>query len=216
MNGSTGNARLVMSYLTLRKTVGSIGSCLPLVLAIGLLLLSGDGLQDSLSAYYHTVMRDVFVGAMCAIGVFLLSYRGYDRRDDLAANLACAFAVGTALFPTTPEIEPTRADQFVGAVHLVFAALFFVTLAYFSICLFTKTDPSRPPTPRKVLRNRVYRTAGYAMLVAIALIGVYKVIPPEGRPLEALQPVFWLESVAIVAFGISWLTKGEALLSDEA
>jgi hypothetical protein len=26
--------------------------------------------------------------------------------------------------------------------------------------------------------------------------------------------VFWLETVAIVAFGVSWLIKGEAILED--
>ena len=31
----------------------------------------------------------------------------------------------------------------------------------------------------------------------------------------SLEPIFWLESVAIVAFGLSWLTKGETILKDE-
>ena len=30
-----------------------------------------------------------------------------------------------------------------------------------------------------------------------------------------LNPVFWLESLAIVAFGVSWFVKGEAILKDE-
>ena len=30
--------------------------------------------QGSMSAYYHTGMRDIFVGTLCAIGVFLLIY----------------------------------------------------------------------------------------------------------------------------------------------
>jgi hypothetical protein len=33
-------------------------------------------------------------------------------------------------------------------------------------------------------------------------------------PVKKLDPLFWLESGAIVAFGISWLTKGEILLKD--
>jgi hypothetical protein len=32
---------------------------------------------------------------------------------------------------------------------------------------------------------------------------------------ERFEPRFWLESIAIVAFGISWLTKGEAILKDQ-
>jgi len=34
--------------------------------------------------------------------------------------------------------------------------------------------------------------------------------------LQALDPVFWLETAAVLAFGISWLTKGEAILADVA
>ena len=29
------------------------------------------------------------------------------------------------------------------------------------------------------------------------------------------SPLFWLEAVAVVAFGVSWLTKGEAILADK-
>jgi hypothetical protein len=32
---------------------------------------------------------------------------------------------------------------------------------------------------------------------------------------ERFEPRFWLESIAIVVFGISWLTKGEAILKDQ-
>lgn len=47
----------------------------------------------------YTGMRDVFVGALCAIAVFLRSYRGYDRRDHIAGNLACVFAAGDDRVP---------------------------------------------------------------------------------------------------------------------
>ena len=30
----------------------------------------------------------------------------------------------------------------------------------------------------------------------------------------ALAPVYWLEAIAVVAFGISWLIKGEFILAD--
>jgi len=33
---------------------------------------------------------------------------------------------------------------------------------------------------------------------------------------KGLNPVFWLETITIEAFGISWLTKGQAILKDEA
>jgi hypothetical protein len=36
-----------------------------------------------------------------------------------------------------------------------------------------------------------------------------------GSALKAFDPVYWLEAMAIVAFWISWLIKGEAILKDE-
>jgi hypothetical protein len=51
------------------------------------------------------------------------------------------------------------------------------------------------------------------MLVCMGLIAVLSLIPGD-VPVKRLRPVFWLESLAIVAFGVSWLTKGQAILRD--
>lgn len=208
---------LVISYLTLRRIVGLLGISFPFVLFVGALLLFGTGMQGSMSAYYHTGMRDVFVGTLWVIGFFLLSYKGWGH-DNIIGNLACMFAVGTAVFPTRPEGAVSRGSAVAGYLHLAFAALFFLTLIYFSFFLFTKTDPRRKPTRRKLQRNVVYRCCGGVMSCCILLIVVYSSVLPGSavRVLEPLRPVFWLESLAVVAFGLSWLTKGEAILRDEA
>ena len=205
---------LVIGYLALRRAVGIIGTALPFVLVIGTWLLDGWGIQASISSYYYTSMRDVFVGSICAIGVFLLSYRGYDRTDDLAGNLACVFAVGLALFPTSRAGAPTT-QAFVGHLHLTFASGLFLTLAFFSLVLFRKTDPARPMTARKKQRNLVYSVCGYTILVCIGLVVVDFAFLKDSA-LQTIAPVFWLESAAVLAFGVSWLTKGEAILADIA
>ena len=209
------NDSLVISYLGLRKAVGIIGIALPFVLAFGKILLEGPGTLNSVSAYYHTGMRDVFVGSLCAIAVFLMSYHGYERKDDIAGDLACVFALGVALLPTIPEVNVTPRDKTIGALHLLSAACFFLTLAYFSLALFRKTDPARPPTRKKLQRNAVYTFCGYTILVCLASIIVLAFMP-GGSPVKRLAPVFWLEATAIVAFGVSWLTKGEAILKDKS
>ena len=208
------NGSLVISYLGLRKAIGIIGTALPFVLAFGNILVEGPGIQDSISSYYHTGMRDVFVGSLCAIAVFLMSYRGYERKDDIAGDLACVFALGVALCPTTPDVNVTPRDNIVGGLHLLFAAGFFLTLAFFSLVLFRKTDPTRAPTRRKLQRNAVYTLCGYTILVCLALIVVIAFLSSDS-PVKRLDPVFWLEAAAVVAFGVSWLTKGEAILKDE-
>lgn len=204
---------LVLSYLTMRKAVGIIGFALPAVLAVGKFLLQGPGIQDSISGYHYTIMRTVFEGSLCAIGVFLLSTTGYDRKDEIAGRLASAFAFGVALFPTTPGAGATSQDKIIGGVHLSFAALLYLTLAYFSIALFTKTGPENRPTPRKLQRNVIYRVFGYTILACLFLILIVRLLLANAR-LERLSPVFWLESVATMSFGVSWLTKGETILKD--
>lgn len=206
---------LVFSYLALRKTIGLLGLSLPFVVSLGALLFFGTGMQDSISSYYHTGTRDAFVGILFAVGFFLFSYRGYERKDDVAGNLACVFALGTALFPTAPPGSTAATATVVGSLHLVFAGLFLLTLSYFCLVLFTKTDKTSPGTP-KLLRNRVYRVCGYTMLGCLALILIYKVaVGSTHTAIAPIQPIFWLEALAIFAFGVSWFVKGEAILKDE-
>lgn len=216
MSNSSGNdMSLVFTYLEVRRTIGILGILFPFILLLGALVLFHTGIQSSISNYYHTGMRDVFVGMLFVIGFFLLAYRGYERADNIAGNLGCIFVVGVALFPCTPEAGATIIDHIIGYVHLAFAILFFLTLIYIALFLFTKTDPNRPPTRKKLQRNIVYKICGYAMTICIVLIFVYLILPPTTASVfEPLNPVYWLETFTVLAFGVSWLVKGEALLKD--
>ncbi len=214
---------LVISYLTLRKAIGILGIAFPVVLVSGSIIAGGcEEIQSSISCYYHTNMRNIFVGILCAVALFLFSYRGYERKDNIAGDLACLFALGVAFFPASVD-DPLPLCNFpsliksplISYVHFLSAALFFTTLSYFSIILFTKSKSRDSRTKRKKKRNRIYRVCGYIMLGCIILIGVY-FLPLKNRypQLQNIKPVFWLESIALWAFGISWLVKGEVLLKD--
>ena len=203
---------LVRSYLSLRKSIGVIGIGLPFALAIGAAIMKGSALQPSISHYYHTIMGDVFVGSLCAIAVFLFSYCGHTRRDKIATNLASVFAIGVALFPTARTENAAAPEEVIGTIHLLFAGALFLTLAYISLKLFRLTDKVNP-TPEKLARNRVYTVCGYVMLACIGLIAAVKLFFDESAVMD-FRPVYWLEAAAIIAFGVSWLTKGEAILKD--
>jgi hypothetical protein len=157
---------------------------------------------------------------MCVIGLFLAACRGYDRRDAIAGTFAGICAIGLALFPCGPDpTEQARGFVFhpwqvpVGWVHLFFAAMLFITVAYFCLNLFTLTTINGM-TPHKRIRNRIYKICGWTILTCIALCVATKYL--EGaRWLTGFHPIFWFESIAVMAFGAAWLTKSEVFLKDQ-
>ncbi len=236
INRQAGTERaLAMSYLGLRRGIGVIGLLLPFVLPLGKIIFDSPGLEGSMSAYFYTVTGEVFVGSLVAIGVFLLSYR-YKKWDIIASIVAGICAIGVAIFPTAPEIDPTAIQKAIGIAHGIFAGLFFFTLACMSIFLFTKTNPYQtlkprnlkdrlfmfvmtrtkpgmPLNPRKKRRNIVFRVCGY--LIIFCIIGMVIVgIPSIKEHVQQYNLVFWLESIAVFAFGASWLIKGDTILAD--
>jgi len=138
---------LVIDYLYLRKTVGWIGTLLPVVLIAGNVLFFSTDLPDSMSSYYYTHMRDFFVGTLCAMGVFLVAYAGYDEWDRWITNIAGVGAIGVALCATKPTVcaanarsctppavrSMSSAQNIVGTVHLVFAAFAFLALGVMAV-----------------------------------------------------------------------------------
>jgi hypothetical protein len=211
-------ARRAVSYLELRQWLGTVVTLLPFVLVLGHAFLRavllgppawrGWDLQDSMSSYYHTDMRNVFVGALCAIGAFLLSYKDEGKKDTRAGTIAGLCAIGAGLFPIKP---PNSAMTIIADLHIGFAGVLYLTLAYFAIVRFPVTDGV--PDRRVSLRNRLYRICGWTILVCIVLIAVAQLRFVRAH-VGSYRPGFWLESLATVAFGISWLTKGEKIPRD--
>ncbi|MCK4700104.1 MAG: hypothetical protein KAT38_07205 [Bacteroidales bacterium] len=200
--------RHTYSYLALRKAVGWIGILLPFTLMLGVFLIfKGEIIQKSISHYYHTGMSDVFVGALCAVALFMFFYSGHDKWDNLAGNVAAIFAIGVAWFPTTEA----GSSDLTGKIHLTCATLFFLTLAVFSLFLFTRKGLN--PTPQKLTRNKIYLICGFIMIACLVAIAIYLNFIQKNNSGSGF--VFWAETVALVAFGVSWLTKGGTLYPDK-
>ena len=202
-----------MSYFSMRRAIGILGMSFPFILVFGSMLVGkSDAIQYSISTYYHTPMRDIFVGIICAIAVFLFSYRGYDWKDNLAGHLGCVFALGVAFLPCT---NGNLQSPIVGDLHWISAAFFFSVLIFYSLYLFPKTHKGRPKSEQKKSRNKVFKICGYLMLACMLLVFIYMQFLEDQWPgLKKLNPVFWLESIILVLFGISWLTKGQLILKD--
>lgn len=209
-----GNRRPPQDAVTvrhLRLGIGSVGLALPVVLVVGHVAATRRlTLLDSLSGYYHSEMRDVFVGAMCAVGVFLISYR-YRRPEDLLGTCAGVLAIVVALFPTAtgvPAATVDGADRTAGVVHQVAAAGLFVLLAVFCLVLFVRPDRAGMP-PRRAAQV-FYRACGGLILLAVALALASTRLPADVR--HTLKPVLWCETLAVFAFGAAWVAKSDALL----
>jgi len=218
---------IIISYLTLRKIIGILGIALPFILVIGSFVLSDCcNIRPSISHYYYTIMRNALVGILCVVAFFLFSYRGYEKIDHVFGVLAFVFALGIAFFPTSisdSEIitgctqNCSNNEPWVSVVHFTSATLFFIVLSIFSLFLFTKTDNTKTKTKEKIKRNRLYKVCGVIMLASLALIAIWlKVLDPDDYPqIAKYNPVFWLETIALTAFGTSWLTKGELIWKDK-
>jgi len=223
------NRDLLISYTTLRKIVGILGIALPIILLFGNMIFGGcTGPQRSISHNYHTHMGDVFVGMLCAIALFLFVYKGPEPIDGILGNVAGVLGIMVAIVPCKPHpgdpgyllrgIFPT--DYWLGNVHNIIAGIFLLVLAYFSIKLFTKSREGETPTPEKRKRNTIYKICGWiivACVISCAVILHFAKVPQgqaEPEWVVKMAPVFWLETIALWAFGFSWLVKGETLWRD--
>jgi hypothetical protein len=203
----------VLSYIALRKAIGVIGFALPVVLIVGKMWWESPGFLPTLSDYYHSVMRDWWVGGLWAIGIFLFSYR-FTLLDDILGDIAGTSAIGLALVPNTPDSSNTGPLGHLAWLHFTFSVSFLVALAIFALVLFPRTDTNtastpqkNEPPPRKRVKNVVYVACGLVMVACLVLIPLIGFIPDTALE-QSLHPYLWLESLIVWAFGIAWFVKG--------
>jgi len=208
--------RYARSYLIMRIFVGAIGIAVPLVLVLGDWWLGGDPVpQDSLSAYYYAGVRELFVGLLTAIAVFLFTYRVAERSWDNNLTLLAGLAVlGVVIFPTgRPDhvekagtgltaLQAELGERLVEKIHFGSAAFFIGSLAVISV-LFGVDEWIRG--------HRRWPWVHWGSAIAIGLAVGYIVLCKWTDLLGPLEPRWWLllgEWWAVWAFAFSWLTKG--------
>lgn len=197
-----------------RQLLGLLGIALPLLvfLVAGMRPLKTSShpwtLLDSISGYYHTGAEAVFIGIVVALGIFLLTYDGYDNptgwKDRLAARIAGVGALVLAFYPTGVEGGYPALDwwkDYMRTLHLAGASTLFISFAYMSYFLFPITDKELDASKRR--RNALHRLCGIVIAACLVWAGV------AGFLLH--RPIFWPETIMLLAFGISWLVKGKVL-----
>lgn len=187
--------------------------------------MSVGNIEPSLSDYYHTILRDIFVGTMIAIGIFLICYTGYRREgqervsDDWVTTLAGVFAIGVGLFPNGIHARAQTVDAVpqlllgihnAAFAHYLSALLFLSCLAYISLFKFARTA--------KPVRRRIYIICGIAIVAATigtVIASYYRITGSDDQRqfVNGYRIVLWFEAAGVWAFSLSWLTKGRADLS---
>ena len=187
-----------INTLRLRTMLGWLGMLLPWIVV----LLVGY-FPDSISATWYTNACTVFMIILGSASILLISYRGYEKIDDIILTLSGVFGLGICLFPCAIPNSPGRVGTFLidfsisNTIHFVCAIAFFVLLAYNSFFLFTKSVGEM--TKKKRMRNIIYRVCGVGM-VASFIIMAFPYFPCQTWITEAL---------ALFFFGISFLTKAD-------
>jgi hypothetical protein len=212
-----GSDPLVRSYLFLRKGIGIIGVALPFVLIIGAIIFDHHlELLGSMSAYYYSVMGNVFVGSLWAIGIFLICYQ-YDHLDDLVSTVAGVCVIGLSLFPTTPNCPPsnmkclTELQIRIGMAHFLFATGFLVALAFMAFFLFTREKLEKASDRKRKRRKIIFRGCGIVMFACIVVAAIVLFVPylSDDRWQHQYHPILIIEIVSTLAFGVAWFVKGE-------
>jgi len=231
---------LVFNYLILRLIVGMIAFVLP----PGVVIITAQ-ITSSISASYHTLARDVFVGSLFVIGALLWAYNG--RRPDLTEEQVSDFWKGLDKFwngaakfriaelkveervisaiggfaAVGAALFPTACDSCTmdmkARIHVISAVILFSTIAYFCLVGFAAQVKNPKATEvKKKRRARIYSFCGWGIVIAMLGLVVTQVAMPVAARNE-LPFTFVAETVALWLFGFSWMTASKVFswLADE-
>lgn len=219
----------VRSYLSIRTAVGIIGILVPFAFFLGeaYFVPGSVNLRGSISAYYHSSMRDIFVASLSLIAALLMIYMsGQTRTQDFWLSFLAGVALlGVVLFPTwrpdrAPDapmcgVTPAPTDCSVvqqhlteattAHVHAICAAVFIGSLALIALVFADRANRWDPENGRPRARFQV------AMAGLILLAVIWVAVGSTVTIGWTLTPLYVGEVVSVWAFGASWFARGRDL-----
>lgn len=221
------DGHILETYFYLRLGMAILAFVFPLLLWWGGKFALGTPLQSSMSAYYHTELRDVFVGILVAIGFFLMLYKGFSQREDWTLNFAGILAIGVAVFPMSPSknlfpcnplcvadcmqysdnLDRTFQPLIDSGLHGVCAVVFFVAI-FFVCAVFSKeTVKTIDNRKRRTMFTTVYWILGTAMILFPLSIWVVSKFGLFGVGACDNRAIFFIEGALVWVFAIFWGIK---------
>lgn len=203
------------TYRFLRLTVIGVIA----MLAISILIESqrtGWCLKGSISAYYYSPVRSVFVGALCAIGLVLIALWGKTAVEDSLFNLAGLLAPVVAfvpakddgLCPADPALDPVRNQAAIANAmwsYLVVVGIFLGVLVTIGV-IARRQD--RWPLIRD---NQVGFWMPLGLAVTLWLLGLWQFSVRDRTPGGAswfYQDVHFTSAIVmfvLITLGILWI-----------
>jgi hypothetical protein len=217
------------AYLLIRSVLAFIGILLPIAFIIGEAYFIDGGVQirGSLSSYYHSTMRDLFVAGLAVTGFLLLTYMAGQRNtyDYWLSTLAGIAVLGVVFFPTNrpgvgdaprcgtlPEpagcsaVQQQLGEALTARFHFASAAAFILSLAAIAF-VFASREKKYNARPRFAV---VQRICGWVIVAAVVWVIASNWVDLQIGP---LTPLYVAEVAAVWAFGLSWLLTARALLA---
>jgi hypothetical protein len=191
----------------IRNICGFLGMILPWISLLGAYLAYKNGadvnwkdLSISQTYYFTPALASILTAA----SIVLITYDGYEFKDNLITTISGVFGICIVLFPCSGVLNgnvgyfqiPIKISS---KLHCISAVIFFGLLAINSFFLFTLGE--NKPTKEKKIRNLIYRICGIGMIGSFLLM----LIP------HFFAQTFIVEAIALTFFGVSWLVKGQAL-----
>lgn len=191
----------------IRNLAGILGMILPWISVLSVAIMfkrteTPEGFWSVLSiskTYYFT---PALAAILTTASIVLMTYDGYDWRDNLVTTLSGVFGIGIVLFPCDCSYATDYVGLFQvpvnisGIVHSICAIVFFLLLAFNAGFLFTLGSDD---TRNKRIRKVIYRICAVGMVVSMV---------PMLIPVHFFAKTFIVEALALTFFGVSWLIKG--------
>jgi hypothetical protein len=160
--------QLLTTYRYLRLSLVTVLAMLALAV---LLEMAGGRFQPSISDYYWTPVRSVFVGSLVALGVGMVVIKADNELEDILLNAGGVLAPVVAFVPT-PDVgtcttfQPSLSQDTVAAIGNNVGALLGAGLLAFVVHLALTRGRPRTPVPASVRRARVIGTVVTGLLLA--------------------------------------------------
>ncbi len=217
----------VLSYLTLRRLIGFLGISLPVICLISSLFYESP-ILPSISHYYHSTCKIVFSSVLLLLTIFLWTYHGADKYERGICRALAIMALLIVIFPTTNDlcilkecyttddlksfVFPAIVGQpWIGVIHLISAAIFFVLLIALIFFKFIPHEQKKDNPDQIAIR--IYKFCGWGMV--LSMLGIVATMPfSQSFKDWRLPPTFSFETLSLICFGVSWLTKGESFKSE--